>query len=70
MAGQLPYRQRREYLTPTAWELSIEKQLFLVNEYPASQILRDSLLGGIGAGTTEVRKLIIGRHFNAMFKDN
>jgi len=41
----------------------------LVNDYPVSRILRDGLLGGIGAGTTEVRKIIIGRHFNEMFNE-
>lgn len=63
------------YAANTSNEIALEAVQMLggngyINEYPASQILRDSLLGGIGAGTTEVRKLIIGRHFNAMFKDN
>eukprot|EP00040_Diaphanoeca_grandis_P010126 m.51861 g.51861 ORF g.51861 m.51861 type:complete len:430 (-) comp21510_c0_seq1:127-1416(-) len=35
-----------------------------MNEYPAGRIMRDAKLYEIGAGTTEVRKLIIGRAFN------
>lgn len=34
------------------------------NDYPAGRILRDAKLYEIGAGTSEVRRLIIGRAFN------
>ena len=44
--------------------------LFLANAYPAERIMRDCKIGEIGAGTTEVRKLILGRHFNALYKNN
>lgn len=35
-----------------------------VEEMPASRLLRDAKLYEIGAGTTEVRKVVIGRVFN------
>jgi len=35
-----------------------------VEEMPASRLLRDAKLYEIGAGTTEVRKMVIGRAFN------
>eukprot|EP01134_Creolimax_fragrantissima_P001984 CFRG1984T1 len=39
-----------------------------INDYPTGRIMRDAKLYEIGAGTTEVRKLIIGRAFNALYK--
>uniref|UniRef100_A0A8C5N606 Isovaleryl-CoA dehydrogenase, mitochondrial n=1 Tax=Gouania willdenowi TaxID=441366 RepID=A0A8C5N606_GOUWI len=39
-----------------------------INDYPMGRYLRDAKLYEIGAGTSEVRRLIIGRAFNAMFK--
>lgn len=33
------------------------------NEYPVGRLLRDAKLYEIGAGTTEVRKIVIGRSF-------
>ena len=39
-----------------------------VNEVPAGRLLRDAKLYEIGAGTTEVRKIVIGRAFNNMYK--
>lgn len=41
-----------------------------INEYPTGRYLRDAKLYEIGAGTSEVRRLIIGRHFNDMFKSH
>jgi isovaleryl-CoA dehydrogenase len=32
-----------------------------VNEYPTGRLLRDAKLYEIGAGTSEVRRLLIGR---------
>jgi isovaleryl-CoA dehydrogenase len=32
-----------------------------VNEYPAGRLLRDAKLYEIGAGTSEIRRMIIGR---------
>ncbi|XP_017331880.1 isovaleryl-CoA dehydrogenase, mitochondrial [Ictalurus punctatus] len=39
-----------------------------INDYPMGRFLRDAKLYEIGAGTSEVRRMIIGRGFNAMFK--
>lgn len=39
-----------------------------INDYPTGRILRDAKLYEIGAGTSEIRRLLIGRAFNTMFK--
>ncbi|KAF4083936.1 hypothetical protein AMELA_G00123070 [Ameiurus melas] len=39
-----------------------------INDYPMGRFLRDAKLYEIGAGTSEVRRMVIGRGFNAMFK--
>ncbi|XP_066550440.1 isovaleryl-CoA dehydrogenase, mitochondrial [Amia ocellicauda] len=39
-----------------------------INDYPMGRFLRDAKLYEIGAGTSEVRRLVIGRAFNAMYK--
>lgn len=39
-----------------------------INDYPTGRILRDAKLYEIGAGTSEIRRLIIGRDFNKQFK--
>uniref|UniRef100_A0A8C0YLA1 Isovaleryl-CoA dehydrogenase, mitochondrial n=1 Tax=Cyprinus carpio carpio TaxID=630221 RepID=A0A8C0YLA1_CYPCA len=39
-----------------------------INDYPMGRFLRDAKLYEIGAGTSEVRRMIIGRAFNALFK--
>lgn len=39
-----------------------------INDYPMGRFLRDAKLYEIGAGTSEVRRLVIGRAFNATFK--
>ncbi|XP_062908979.1 isovaleryl-CoA dehydrogenase, mitochondrial [Mobula hypostoma] len=39
-----------------------------INDYPMGRFLRDAKLYEIGAGTSEVRRLIIGRAFNAIYK--
>ena len=38
-----------------------------VNEVPAGRLLRDAKLYEIGAGTSEVRRIVIGRVFNREF---
>ncbi|XP_059954280.1 isovaleryl-CoA dehydrogenase, mitochondrial isoform X1 [Mesoplodon densirostris] len=38
-----------------------------INDFPMGRFLRDAKLYEIGAGTSEVRRLIIGRAFNAEF---
>ncbi|XP_074647381.1 isovaleryl-CoA dehydrogenase, mitochondrial-like isoform X1 [Tubulanus polymorphus] len=40
-----------------------------INDYPTGRLLRDAKLYEIGAGTTEVRKLVIGRAINAHYKN-
>lgn len=39
-----------------------------VNEVPAGRLLRDAKLYEIGAGTSEVRRIVIGRAFNRLYK--
>ncbi|PAA58574.1 hypothetical protein BOX15_Mlig032956g2 [Macrostomum lignano] len=39
-----------------------------INEYPAGRLLRDAKLYEIGAGTSEVRRLVIGRAINNIYK--
>ncbi|RKP34628.1 acyl-CoA dehydrogenase/oxidase [Dimargaris cristalligena] len=39
-----------------------------VNEFPTGRILRDAKLYEIGAGTSEIRRMLIGREFNNEFK--
>ena len=34
------------------------------NEVPAGRLLRDAKLYEIGAGTSEIRRMVIGRSFN------
>lgn len=36
-------------------------------EYPAGRLLRDSRLYTVGAGTQEIRRMLIGRGFNEAF---
>lgn len=38
-----------------------------INDYPTGRFLRDAKLYEIGAGTSEIRRLIIGRDFNKSF---
>ena len=40
-----------------------------VNEIPAGRLLRDAKLYEIGAGTSEVRRMVIGRAFNKDYAD-
>ncbi|XP_043209399.1 isovaleryl-CoA dehydrogenase, mitochondrial-like [Amphibalanus amphitrite] len=39
-----------------------------INDYPTGRLLRDAKLYEIGAGTSEVRRLVIGRALNAEYK--
>ena len=36
-----------------------------INDYPAGRLLRDAKLYEIGAGTTEIRRMLIGRELLA-----
>jgi len=38
-----------------------------INDYPTGRILRDAKLYEIGAGTSEIRRMLIGREFNKAF---
>jgi isovaleryl-CoA dehydrogenase len=38
-----------------------------INEVPAGRLLRDAKLYEIGAGTSEVRRMVIGRAFNKAY---
>lgn len=40
-----------------------------INEIPAGRLLRDAKLYEIGAGTSEVRRMVIGRAFNKEYAD-
>ena len=40
-----------------------------VNEIPAGRLLRDAKLYEIGAGTSEIRRMVIGRAFNKQYKE-
>ncbi|XP_018019683.1 isovaleryl-CoA dehydrogenase, mitochondrial [Hyalella azteca] len=40
-----------------------------VNDYPTGRLLRDAKLFEIGAGTSEIRRLVVGRALNAEYKD-
>lgn len=37
-------------------------------DYPMGRFLRDSRLYTVGAGTQEIRRMLIGREFNQQFK--
>jgi isovaleryl-CoA dehydrogenase len=40
-----------------------------MNEMPVGRVLRDAKLYEIGAGTSEVRRMVIGRAFNKMYRE-
>lgn len=39
-----------------------------INEYPTGRFLRDAKLYEIGAGTSEIRRLVIGRELNKLYR--
>ncbi len=39
-----------------------------INDYPTGRLLRDAKLYEIGAGTSEVRRLVIGRAINGEYR--
>jgi isovaleryl-CoA dehydrogenase len=39
-------------------------------DYPMGRIVRDSRLYTVGAGTQEIRRMLIGREFNEQLKDS
>lgn len=40
-----------------------------INEYPAGRLMRDAKLYEIGAGTSEVRRILIGRALNKEYEE-
>ncbi|KAI0002122.1 acyl-CoA dehydrogenase NM domain-like protein [Russula compacta] len=57
------------YSTEKAVEVALEAMQCLggngyINDYPMGRILRDSRLYTVGAGTQEIRRMLIGREFN------
>ncbi|KAL4067781.1 acyl-CoA dehydrogenase/oxidase [Scleroderma yunnanense] len=61
------------YSTERAIEVAMEGMQCLggngyINDYPMGRILRDSRLYAVGAGTQEIRRMLIGREFNEDFK--
>ncbi|KAI0053901.1 acyl-CoA dehydrogenase NM domain-like protein [Auriscalpium vulgare] len=57
------------YSTEKAIEVALEGMQCLggngyINEYPLGRIVRDSRLYAVGAGTQEIRRMLIGREFN------
>ncbi|KAF9337416.1 hypothetical protein BG006_004851 [Podila minutissima] len=40
-----------------------------INDFPTGRILRDAKLYEIGAGTSEIRRMLIGREFNKEFRN-
>ncbi|KAF9914849.1 hypothetical protein BGZ65_001022, partial [Modicella reniformis] len=40
-----------------------------INDFPTGRILRDAKLYEIGAGTSEIRRMLIGREFNKDYKN-
>jgi len=61
------------YSTEKAVEVALEGMQCLggngyINEYPMGRFLRDSRLYTVGAGTQEIRRMLIGREFNQDFK--
>ncbi|KLO19226.1 acyl-CoA dehydrogenase NM domain-like protein [Schizopora paradoxa] len=60
------------YSTEKAVEVASEAMQCLggngyINEFPVGRILRDSRLYTVGAGTQEIRRMLIGREFNEQF---
>jgi len=57
------------YSTERAIEVALDGMQCLggngyINDYPMGRILRDSRLYAVGAGTQEIRRMLIGREFN------
>ncbi|TFL07288.1 acyl-CoA dehydrogenase/oxidase [Pterulicium gracile] len=62
------------FSTDNAIQVALDGQQCLggngyINEYPMARLVRDSRLYAVGAGTQEIRRMLIGREFNQQFKD-
>ncbi|KAG6376302.1 acyl-CoA dehydrogenase/oxidase [Boletus reticuloceps] len=49
---------------------STQAPLISSSEYPMGRMLRDARLYAVGAGTQEIRRMLIGREFNEEFKSH
>ncbi|KAL7420234.1 hypothetical protein Q5752_005201 [Cryptotrichosporon argae] len=61
------------YASDRAVEVAMEAQQCLggngyINDYPAGRLLRDARLYTVGAGTQEIRRMLIGREFNVAYE--
>ncbi|KAG2019978.1 acyl-CoA dehydrogenase [Coprinopsis cinerea AmutBmut pab1-1] len=61
------------YSTEKAVEVTLEGMQCLggngyINDYPTGRLVRDARLYTVGAGTQEIRRMLIGREFNEQFK--
>ncbi|EJD02221.1 acyl-CoA dehydrogenase NM domain-like protein [Fomitiporia mediterranea MF3/22] len=61
------------YSTEKAIEVALEGMQCLggngyINEFPMGRFLRDARLYAVGAGTQEIRRMLIGREFNEIFR--
>ncbi|KAJ2983407.1 hypothetical protein NUW54_g10639 [Trametes sanguinea] len=61
------------YSSDRAVEVALEAMQCLggngyINDYPTGRILRDARLYTVGAGTQEIRRMLIGREFNDEFR--
>lgn len=61
------------YSSDRAVEVSMDAMQCLggngyINDYPTGRFLRDARLYTVGAGTQEIRRMLIGREFNEEFK--
>ncbi|TFK30039.1 isovaleryl-CoA dehydrogenase [Coprinopsis marcescibilis] len=61
------------YSTEKAVEVTLEGMQCLggngyINDYPMGRFVRDARLYTVGAGTQEIRRMLIGREFNEQFK--
>jgi len=50
--------------TSHSWWLPTDGSLGGMIDYPTGRILRDARLYTVGAGTQEIRRMLIGREFN------
>ncbi|KAJ7137808.1 acyl-CoA dehydrogenase NM domain-like protein [Mycena epipterygia] len=62
------------YSTEKAIEVAVEAMQSLggngyINDYPTGRIVRDARLYAVGAGTQEIRRMLIGREFNEQLLD-
>ncbi|TFK54666.1 acyl-CoA dehydrogenase NM domain-like protein [Heliocybe sulcata] len=63
------------YSTERSIEVAMEAMQCLggngyINEYPTGRFLRDARLYAVGAGTQEIRRMLIGREFNEQLKSS